>query len=45
MARLWQTQGRQEEARKLLDEIYGWFIEGFDTANLKEARALLDEMA
>jgi predicted ATPase len=42
MARLWQQQGKREEARQMLAEIYGWFTEGFDTANLKEARALLE---
>ena len=41
LARLWQHQGKQEEARKLLAEVYSWFTEGFDTADLKEARALL----
>jgi predicted ATPase len=39
--RLWQSQGRREEAQHLLAEIYSWFTEGFDTANLREARALL----
>ena len=39
---LWQQQGKQDEARKLLTEVYGWFTEGFDTADLQEARALLD---
>ena len=41
LVRLWQHQGKQEEARKLLAEVYSWFTEGFDTADLKEARALL----
>ena len=45
LSRLWQRQGKQEEARKLLAEIYGWFIEGFDTADLKAAKALLEELA
>jgi predicted ATPase len=45
LARLWQQQGRQAEARALLAPIYGWFTEGFDTADLQEARALLDELA
>jgi len=45
LSRLWQRQGKQEEARKLLAEIYGWFIEGFDTADLKAAKALLQELA
>ena len=44
LARLWQQQGKKEEARKLLAEIYGWFTEGFDTADLKEAKALLDAL-
>ena len=42
LSRLWQQQGKQDEARKLLPEVYGWFTEGFDTADLQEARALLD---
>jgi hypothetical protein len=41
LARLWQQQGKQKEARRMLAEVYNWFAEGFDTANLKEARALL----
>jgi predicted ATPase len=45
LSRLWQHAGRREEARKLLGEIYGWFTEGFDTADLKEARALLEELS
>jgi predicted ATPase len=44
MARLWQAQGKRTEARDLLAPIYGWFTEGFDTLDLKEARALLDEL-
>ena len=40
LSRLWQRQGRRQEARQLLAEIYGWFTEGFDTADLREARAL-----
>jgi class 3 adenylate cyclase/predicted ATPase len=44
LSRLWQQQGKQDEARKLLAEIYGWFTEGFDTADLKEAKALLEEL-
>jgi predicted ATPase len=43
-ARLWQRQGKRHEARELLAPIYGWFIEGFDTADLQEARALLEEL-
>ncbi len=45
LSRLWQQQGKKEEARKLLVEIYGWFTEGFDTVDLKEARALLEELS
>jgi predicted ATPase len=45
LVRLWQQQGKREEARRMLAEIYGWFTEGFDTADLKEAKALLDELA
>ena len=45
MARLWREQGKRGEARELLAPIYGWFTEGFDTLDLKEARALLDELA
>ena len=44
LSRLWQQQGKKEEARRMLAEIYGWFTEGFDTADLKEARMLLDEL-
>jgi predicted ATPase len=45
LSRLWQGQGKRTEARQLLAEIYGWFTEGFDTADLKEAKALLEELA
>ena len=45
LARLWREQGRRGEARELLAPVYGWFTEGFDTADLKEAKALLDELA
>jgi predicted ATPase len=41
LSRLWQRQGKQEEARQLLAEVYGWFTEGFETADLREAKALL----
>jgi hypothetical protein len=41
MARLWRDQGKRDEARELLAPVYGWFTEGFDTRDLKEARALL----
>ena len=44
MARLWRNQGKRVEARDLLAPIYGWFTEGFDTPDLKEAKALLDEL-
>jgi predicted ATPase/class 3 adenylate cyclase len=44
LSRLWQQQGKQAEARALLAPIYGWFTEGFDTADLQEARALLNEL-
>jgi predicted ATPase len=44
LARLLVKQGRRDEARAMLAEIYGWFIEGFDTADLKEAKALLDQL-
>ena len=45
LARLWQRQGKQHEARNLLSETYGWFTEGFDTKDLQEAKALLEELA
>ena len=45
LARLLATQGRREEARAMLAEIYDWFTEGFDTADLKDAKALLDELS
>ena len=45
MARLWRDQGKREEARELLAPVYGWFTEGFDTLDLKEAKALLDTLA
>jgi predicted ATPase/class 3 adenylate cyclase len=45
LARLWQQQGKQIEAYELLAPIYGWFTEGFDTADLQEAKALLEELA
>ncbi len=44
LSRLWQQQGKKNEARQMLAEIYGWFTEGFDTADLKEARTLLGEL-
>jgi predicted ATPase len=45
LARLWQAQERSGKARDLLVPLYGWFTEGFDTADLKDAKALLDELA
>jgi len=45
LARLWQQQGKQAEAHQLLSTIYGWFTEGFDTKDLQEAKALLEELA
>jgi predicted ATPase len=44
LARLWRDQNRRAEARDLLAPVYGWFTEGFDTPDLKEAKALLDEL-
>jgi predicted ATPase len=45
LARLWQQQGKRTEARELLAPIHGWFTEGFDTADLREAKALLEELS
>ena len=45
MAGLRRDQGKRNEARELLAPVYGWFTEGFDTRDLKEARALLDQLA
>jgi predicted ATPase len=45
MARLWRSQGKRDEARELLAPVYGWFTEGFDTLDLKEAKALLNELS
>jgi predicted ATPase len=45
LSRLWQQQGRRDEARQMLTEIYGWFTEGFDTVDLKEAQTLLEELS
>ena len=45
LARLWRDQGKVPEARELLAPVYGWFTEGFDTRDLKEAKALLEELA
>src|SRR5262245_59781686 len=45
LSRLWQHQGQRAEARELLAPIYGWFTEGFDTADLREAKALLEALS
>jgi predicted ATPase len=45
LARLWRDQGKVQQARELLAPVYGWFTEGFDTLDLKEAKALLEELA
>ena len=45
VARLWRDQDKRDEARELLAPVYGWFTEGFDTRDLKEAKALLDELS
>jgi predicted ATPase len=45
LARLWQRQGKREEARELLAPVYGWFTEGFDMRDLREAQDLLDKLA
>ena len=45
LARLWRDQGKRQEAHDLLAPVYAWFTEGFDTPDLKEAKALLDELA
>jgi tetratricopeptide (TPR) repeat protein len=42
LGRLWERQGRKEEARRIVAEVYGWFTEGFDTKDLREANALLE---
>jgi predicted ATPase len=44
LSRLWQQQGKRDEARQLLAEVYGWFTEGFGTTDLQEAKALLEEL-
>ena len=44
LARLWQRQGKRADACQMLAEVYGWFTEGFDTADLQEAKALLDAL-
>jgi predicted ATPase len=45
LSRLWQRQGKKAEARQLLAEVYGWFTEGFETKDLQEAKALLEELS
>ena len=45
LAGLWRSQGKRQQARELLAPVYGWFTEGFDTLDLKEAKALLDDLA
>jgi predicted ATPase len=45
LAKLWQRQGKPKEAHEMLAEIYGWFTEGFDTKDLQDAKALLDELS
>jgi predicted ATPase len=45
LSRLWRQQGRRQAARELLAPIYGWFTEGFDTADLQEAKALLEALS
>jgi len=44
LSRLWQHQGKRVEAYQLLADVYGWFTEGFDTADLQDAKALLEEL-
>jgi predicted ATPase len=45
LSRLWQRQGKREEARKILEEVYSWFTEGFNTPDLIEAKALLEDLS
>ena len=45
LARLWQSQDKRQDAYDLLAPVYGWFTEGFDTADLQDAKALLDELS
>ena len=44
MSRLWHQQGKRQEAHELQAPVYGWFTEGFDTADLQEAKVLLEEL-
>jgi len=45
LARRWQSQGKRDQARELLEPVYSWFTEGFDTADLIDAKTLLDELS
>jgi predicted ATPase len=45
LSQLWRQQGKKDQARRILAEIYSWFTEGFDTVDLKEAKALLEELS
>ena len=45
LSRLWHQEGKRQEAHDLLAQVYAWFTEGFDTADLQEAKALLEELA
>lgn len=45
LSQLWKSQGKKDEARQMLSEIYNWFTEGFDTKDLQEAKALLEELS
>jgi predicted ATPase len=45
LSRLWQRQGKREDARQLLTGVYNWFTEGFDTSDLQAAKALLEELS
>ena len=45
LARLWRDQGKVQQARELLAPVYGWLTEGFDTHDLKDAKALLEELS
>ena len=44
MAQLWRDEGKPQQARELIAPVYGWFTQGFDTLDLKDAKALLDEL-
>ena len=44
LSQLWQRQGKKAEARQMLAEVYGWFTEGFDTKDLQQAKALVEEL-